>query len=315
MKLDKGQTDFPVTENDVLTLVETLIRQNIENVKSANRLEDAYTKYSDHEALGSVLEEAIIEKAKSYAYDKNAFDKTPKDPKLHVKYFDEYEALQYGVTIRRDDIRKVLSSKSIDDVEGMASKILDTLTQGDGADEYKNMRKGLYDAAFKDYSTVALGGNVPLNLKGVIYCAREMYNHLIGDNDDMTGVKFESATSPEDVRIAISEKLLDLIDVKELADTFNLSKEEMFGKIVKVTTTDLTDHSKDYTIFVYDKKALIEIERIYDYTQDISGKGRYINHYLTTERLYAHCDLYKGCKLDCSKAAKAELDTIVGPSA
>lgn len=311
-KLTEGVANFPATANDIYGLIETLIIQNIRSVKSANRLEDAYTLYDRTEDTGMVVEEAVIEKAKSYVFDKNAFDKTPKDPTLHVKYFKDYEAKQYGVTVRRNDIRKVLSSKSMDDVEGIASKIIDTLTQGEGADEFKEMRNGLYKAAFKDYSTVVLGGNVPLNLKGVIYAAREMYNHLIGDNSDMTGTEFESSTAPENVRIAISEKLLDLIDVKELADTFNLSKEEMFGKIVKVTTTDLTENDNDYVIYVYDKNALIELTRLREYSQDISGKGLFTNHYLTVERMYAHCDLFKGCKLDCSKAANAALTELIG---
>src|SRR5699024_6753063 len=51
---------------------------------------------------------------------------------------------------------------------------------------------------------------------------------------------------------------------------------------------------------------------IYDYTQDIVGRGRYTNHYLTTSRQYFYNDIFKACAIDCSQAAEAAKGEIFG---
>ena len=103
----------------------------------------------------------------------------------------------------------------------------------------------------------------------------------------------------------------NLIDVKEWAEVFNLQKEELFGKLVVVDVDDLSDHTYDYFVFVYDRKALGRATRIFDYTQDIIGSARYTNHYLTVERAYFHNGLFKGAYLDCTEACDTEKATII----
>ena len=96
-----------------------------------------------------------------------------------------------------------------------------------------------------------------------------------------------------------------------MANIFNLSKEELFGKLVIVDVDDLKDHTYDYFAYVYDRKALGRATRVFDFTQDIIGSARYTNHYLTIERAYFHNGLFKGCYIDCSEACASEKATIV----
>lgn len=310
-----GSDTFPVNANDVYDLVETIAVQNIRAVKSSNRIEDAFYDYVVEN--GAVIEEAIIEMASKQAFVKTgAPDLSPKDPNLDVKYFNNWEAKQFETTIRRSDIRKVIADKGTG-FDEVVSAILATLSEGEGYDDYKAMRDILNDKQNVGYDMSAQGGIFaglePKNMKGVIYCMREMYNALKATNkvglDATNGIL--QATPVEDIRIAVSESLLNLMDVVELANVFNLTKEELFGKLVVIPfEADAQDYDAG-RIVVYDRKALGRGTRLFEYSQDVIGKGLYTNHYLTTERCYFYNPLFKCVSLDCNTALTAEKATIL----
>lgn len=301
-----GSEDFPVNINDVYGLIETIASQNIRSVKSTNKIEDGLFYYDVEN--GTVIEEAVIEMAKGQAFDKNAYSFAPTDPVVHPLYFNNWEASQYATTVRRNDIRKIIANKGVG-IEEIISAILDTLTQGEGYDDFKKSRNLILNAPCKNYRAI-LGG-VPKTMKGVIYAARDMYNHVKSDNADLTSEEYVSSVPEGDIRVAITSKLLNLIDVAELAHVFNLSKEEMFGKLVVVDVDDLSESAAWYKLVVYDRKAMGRGRRLYEYSQDVSGKGLFTNHYLTDEMAFFYNGLFKACWLDCSKAAKSALADLV----
>ena len=305
-----GSDTFPVNANDVYDLVETIAVQNIRAVKSSNRIEDAFYDYVVDN--GAVIEEAIIAMAEKQSFVKTgAPDLSPKDPTLDVKYFNNWEAKQFQTTIRRSDIRKIIADKGTG-FDEVVSAILATLSEGEGYDDYKAMRDILNDHTNVGYDMSASGGIFagyePKNMKGVIYCMREMYNALKATNlvglDSSTGVL--QATPVEDIRIAVSESLLNLMDVVELANVFNLTKEELFGKLVVVPFEASANDFNSNFVVVYDRKALGRGTRLFEYSQDVIGKGLYTNHYLTTERCYFYNKLFKCVYLDCTSALDAE---------
>lgn len=301
-----GSATFPANTNDVYGLIETLAVQNIRGLKSYNRIVDGFYEYDVEN--GKVIEEAVIEMASAQAFDKTGPNFNPTDPSVKARYFNNFEPKQFKTTVRRDDIRAIIANKGTG-VEEVVAEILDTLSQGEGNYDFLQCRDVLYKAGFKNYRSI-LGG-VPATMKGVVYALRDMYNHLKANNSDLTDYSYVSATPEEDIYIALSPKVMNLIDVKEWAEVFNLQKEELFGKLVVVDVDDLTDHTYDYFVFVYDRKALGRATRIFDYTQDIIGSARYTNHYLTVERAYFHNGLFKGAYLDCSEACATEKATIV----
>ena len=179
-----GTDTFPVNANDVYDLVETIAVQNIRAVKSSNRIEDAFYDYVVEN--GAVIEEAIIVMANKQVFVKTgAPDLSPKDPNLGVKYFNNWEAKQFETTIRRSDIRKIIADKGTG-FDEVVSAILNTLSEGEGYDDYKAMRDILNNKTSVGYSMSATGGIFegfePKNMKGVIYCMREMYNALKATN-------------------------------------------------------------------------------------------------------------------------------------
>lgn len=309
LKNIEGTDEFPNNTNDVYDLVETIAVQNIRALKSTNRIVDGVYEYDIEN--GKVIEEAVIEMAEAQAFDKTKADFSPKDPVVHPKYFSNFDPVQFKTTIRRDDIRAIIANKGVG-VEDVVSQIMDTLSQGEGNDDFIKTRELIFGADFKNYREI-LGG-VPASMKGVIYALRDMYNHLKANNSDLTSAEYISATPSEDIRIALTPKVLNLIDVIELANTFNLSKEELFGKLVVVDCDDI-DEADWYKVCVYDRKALGRATRIYDYTQDIIGSARYSNHYLTVERAYFHNGLFKGAYIDCTEACvDAKADVVAEPT-
>lgn len=305
-----GSDSFPNNVNDVMDLVETIARQNIRAVKSANRLDDAVYRYEvDH---GKVIQEALIAKAASYAFDKDAYSRAPSDPTVYAKYFDNYGARQFETTTRVNDIRKIIADKGVG-VEDVVSEIISTLTTGDGYEDFIAVRNLLFNQYIPDYTSI-LGG-VPKNIRGAIYAARDMYNHLLNDNDDLTAGAgtddaFVSSTPREDIRVAMTDKMLNLMDVAELAHVFNLSKEELFGKLV-IVPADAGNEADWYKIVVYDRKAMGRATRLFEFTQEEVARGLYFNHYLTTDRAYFFNDLFKSAIIDCSVAAQSALDDLV----
>lgn len=304
----EGTNTYPQSYSDTLSLIEKLAVQNIRSVKSANKIVDGFFDYDIEN--GKVIEESIIKFATKQAFNKNSYSFAATDPVVVPRYFNNYKAVQFPVTIRRDDIRAIVANKGIG-VEGVVSEILDTMTQAESNNDFIEMRNAMFNADFVNYRSI-LGG-VPSSMKGVLYALRDMYNHLKSNNSDLTTLStYVSATPEQDIRIAVTPKLLNLIDVKELASIFNLEKEELFGKIVVVDVDDLASRDYDYIAFVYDRKALGRATRVYDVTQDVIGVGRYINYYLTVERAYFHNGLFKGAFLDCSAAATTDKATIIG---
>lgn len=306
-----GQETFPVTENAFYTAVETIARQEIRSVKSASRLDDAIYYYDLTEATGTVIEQAIIDKAKAQVFDPNNCKKVPFDPTVVVRYFADYETRQYYATLRRDEIRKIIANKG-QSAEDVAAEILDTTTQGNSADEFKFERDLLQKTNVYDFSTI-LGGK-PSSMKGVVFAMREMYNYLKGDNKEFTVLGFDSHTPESDIRIAVTERVMNLIDVTELANVLNLSKEELFGKLVVIPTTD--QQAPDlYKIIAYDRKAFARARRVYSLDPDECVSARFKNFILTVEDMYFYSPLFKATSLDITEAATAAFNGLITPNA
>lgn len=308
MPTNQGSATFPATANAFLDAVETIAQQNIRAVESTNLIEDAFYEYEVDD--GKVIEEAIIEMAEAQAFVPTAEgaqpDLSPLDPKLHIKYFNEWEEKQFKTTLRRDEIRAIIARG--ESAEAVASRIMGTLTSGEGDYDYAQMRAVIEDTSVGvDATTEVLGNKKPSNMKGVMYAIRKMFNAIKATND-VGGVPCKQGVPVEDIRIAISEDVLALIDMVELANLFNLSKEEILGKVVKLPYDENYDGTR---VLVYDRKALGRGTRLFEYGQDILGLARYSNHGLTTSRAYFYNNLFKALALDVSDAVTSAESEIM----
>lgn len=308
-----GSKDFPTNPNNFLTAVETIAQQNVRSVISTNKIEDAFYEYEVKD--GKVIEEAIIEMAQRQAFVPTAAgaqpDLSPLDPKLYIRYFNNFEENQFKVTKRPDEIRAVIARGMSE--EQLAAEILATLTAGEGDYDYSQMRKIIEDTTNVgvDASAALFANKVPLNAKGIMFALRKMFNAVKGTNTIGLGegISTKQGVPVEDIRIAVSENVLALIDMVELASLFNLSKEEIYGKIV------MLPYDSNYSgnrVLVYDRKALGRATRTFEYGQDNMQLARYTNFGLTTSRAYFYNPLFKCLSLDISKAVAAAEAELIG---
>lgn len=307
----KGSDTFPINVSDYYKAVETLAYQGIEAVKSSNPIENAFYDYPV-DGNGRVIEEAIIEMAKAKAFVPTAEgqqpDLSPLDPKLHVKYFNNYEKKQYKVTVRDEELDKVLLKGM--SPEAFATKIVDTLTQGEAFEDFKTEASFFAKANFVDAKT-AIGG-APLNMKGVLYAIREMASVIHATNKE-GGVPCEMSVDLADIRIAIPSDVKSLIDYTELANTFNMSVEEMKGHIVELPVHGAVTWPDSGTcVYVYDVHRLGRAIKKRKFVSDTISLQEYRNMGLNVDKGYLVNELAKGLYLDISNAITAAKGTIIG---
>lgn len=306
-----GSPNFPATANAFLAAVETIAQQNVRTVVSTNKIEDAFYEYEVKD--GKVIEEAIIAMAQAQSFVPTAEgsqpDLSPLDPDLFIRYFNNFEENQFKVTKRPDDIRAVIARGMSE--EKLAAEIVDTLTAGEGDFDYSQERAIIENASVGvDASTALFNGGVPQSSKGIMYAIRRMFNAIKATNTIGldASISTKQGVPVEDIRIAVSEDVLALIDMTELANLFNLSKEEILGKVV------MLPYDSNYSgnrVLVYDRKALGRATRTYEYGQDNFQLARYVNFGLTTSRAYFYNPLFKCLALDVTAAVTAEAGELI----
>lgn len=307
-----GSATFPATANAFLAAVETIAVQNVRAVESTNKIEDAFYEYEVKD--GKVVEEAIIAMAEAQSFtptpEGEQPDLSPLDPELYIRYFNNFEEKQFKTTLRRDEIRAIVAKGTSE--EEVAAEILSTLTSGEGDYDYTQERAIIENASVGIDASVALfNGGTPLNMKGVMYAIRKMFNAIKATNTIglAEGVSTKQGVPVRDIRIAVSEDVLALIDMVELASLFNLSKEEILGRVVVLP---FDENYSGNRVLVYDRKALGRATRTFDYSQDVLGLARYSNHGLTTSRAYFYNGLFKCLSLDITDAVTAAMGEIIG---
>lgn len=304
----QGSQYFPANENEALTLIETLAKQEIRNVKSTNRIIDGL--YYDDIELGKVVEKAMLRRAKKVTFNRNKCwcDGAPLDPEVVVRYFNNWEIGQWETAIREDDIEAVIAGNRGATVESVTADILDTLTQGEGKEDFTKERNLILNTNAVNYATVI--GATPADMTGVLYVMRDMYNQIRYDMDGYTDIGESSSTPEEDIRVAVTDKLLALMDITELANVFNLEKVDIMGKIVVIPAGDLPK-AQWYKVFVYDRMRFERYTRKFKYEQSLPQPGQFVKAILTTDRMYIECTLFKAAQIDCTAAATAKYNEIM----
>lgn len=305
---DTGVTpaNFDPLENEFINDVEKFAKRTIELARSTNPLNDAFPEIDIEN--GTDIEKMILKMAKSYDFDPTAaLGWAQKDPEALALIFSQWNAKQFEATYREEEWRKVaLNGESAEDVGAL---VADTMTEGEGYEDFINLQIPFVNPqSFVDYRTIA--GRAPADMDGVLYMARDMYHHITATNNDSNkGFEFENTCPESEARIVMSSKLLDLNDVTKMANIFNMSKADFIGKLI-VFNADNLPEAQRYFVTVLDRRAIVRGKRLFRISKDVSGRGLFVNFFLTVSRLYGICHLFKGVQLDCYTAAKAVLDKI-----
>ena len=116
-----------------------------------------------------------------------------------------------------------------------------------------------------------------------------------------------------DIRIAIPSDIKSVIDYAELANTFNMSVEEIKGHVVELPSrANVTWPDNGTCVYVYDIHHLGKAVRKRNYAQDYLKTLEYGNFVLNTDKCYLVNGLAKGLFLDVSKAVTAAKAQMIG---
>lgn len=309
---NNGSASFDAKMNEWYNMLEGIVWQSLNEVDMDDPLRDDDAVFfwdckPETGATGQTIETSIIAAAEGQAYSpKGAPDFTGVDSKFYTRFFNKWIDKQYPAQVNRDEARKAASGKGVS-ANDIAEKIVNSLSQGESQDDFYARRSLLMDSPVPNFSTVI--GGVPATMDGAIWAIREAYNYLTSINSGLASGPYASRVRPEDVRIAITDKALNLIDVVRLANVFNLEKDDLLGRIVVVRAGDLPA-AQQYRAVVYDRKAMNVAEFTFDYTQDIIGQKRKTLHYLTVSRQYFYNSLFKACAIDLTVAAQSAIATL-----
>lgn len=307
-----GSASFDAKMNEWYNMLEGIVRQSLNDVQMDDPLRDDDAVFfwdckPETGATGQTIEASIIAAAQGQAYSPDgAPDFTGVNPKFYTRFFREWIDVQYETQVNRDEARKAASGKGVSE-DDIAQYIVDSLAQGESRDDFYARRDLLMNSPVPNFSAII--GGVPTTMDGAIWAIREAYNYLTSINSGLASGPYASRVKPEDVRIAITDKALNLIDVVRLANVFNLEKDALLGRIVVVRAGDLPAEQQ-YRAVIYDRKAMNVAEFTYDYTQDIIGQKRKTLHYLTISRQYFYNSLFKACAIDLTVAAQAAVATL-----
>lgn len=313
-KTNAGSATFEAKMNEWYNMLEGIVRQSLNDVQMDDPLRDDDAVFfwdckPETGATGQTIETSIIAAAQGQAYSPDgAPDFTGVNPKFYTRFFREWIDVQYETQVNRDEARKAASGKGVSEND-IAQYIVDSLAQGESRDDFYARRDLLMNSPVPNFSEII--GGVPSTMDGAIWAIRKAYNYITSINKGLASGPYASRTKPEDVRIAITDDALNLIDVVRLANVFNLEKDDLLGRIVVVRAGDLPAEQQ-YRAVIYDRKAMNVAEFTYDYTQDVIGQKRKTLHYLTVSRQYFYNSLFKACAIDLTAAATAARKTLVG---
>lgn len=311
-KTNAGSTTFDAKMNEWYNMLEGIVRQSLNDVQMDDPLRDDDAVFfwdckPETGATGQTIETSIIAAAQGQAYSPDgAPDFTGVNPKFYTRFFREWIDVQYETQVNLDEARKAASGKGVSEND-IAQYIVDSLAQGEIRDDFYARRDLLMNSPVPNFSKII--GGVPTTMDGAIWAIREAYNYLTSINEGLASGPYASRVKPEDVRIAITDKALNLIDVVRLANVFNLEKDDLLGRIVVERAGDLPAEQQ-YRAVIYDRKAMNVAEFTYDYTQDVIGQKRKTLHYLTVSRQYFYNSLFKACAIDLTVAAQAAVATL-----
>lgn len=305
--MEKAVTVFTPKMNEYLNEVNKFCSQYIYALQSTNPLDEFFPV--EEVSNGDAVEISVIAKAEAQAFDPTGVNIWKKHKPVIATNWnpDAWDEKQFIVTLEPVEIRKaMLANKS---PEETAAKIIDTLTQGCENYRYKSLREIMVAKGFyKDYATI--GKYTAKNLSGVLFIAKDAYNHLRATNaDSCPSTTIEMETPASDIYTLIPSKVVDLLDTTELSNLYNLEKASLIGKIIVVNVDDLPEENW-FKIKVIDKKVVRRYRRTYDFSEDRNNTGRFSQQILFNDEMNFLCGLFKAVEIDATAACNAKLIEI-----
>lgn len=205
----------------------------------------------DRIPLGAIGQEIFINpiKARKFNVDDFAGLLAKYNADIKVQYTEVNSDLQYVVTVTRQKLRDAFTSweKLNEFVDGLVS----ALYNGAYIDDFR-LTKALVSSAYAGnnvvYKTITAVSS-EATAKAFVKEARKLYKHFQFPSSDYNawykvggyGNAVVTWSNPDDIVFLIRADVSTELDVDVLASAFNMSKTDLYGKVIEVDNFDVYD--------------------------------------------------------------------------
>lgn len=266
---------------NVLGPIEKIARQAVFNVIADDRLSPLEKGALNN---GADVEQIVVQLAESTAYNPDSVTNfSANNPNLAVRYFKAHTERTYKVKVADKEIRKIRLAGSEEDIAGM---IASSLTNGYIQENYEAIRDMFEDSDIRD-TAVTLSATVEKNdYKAILLAIKNAVSGMTFVNDDYNGAGIRRRTRLDDIVILMPYTVKNAIDVNELAGVFNLSKDELPGRMIEI------DSANADFIYILDRNAAQIYTFYYGMESARNIDGKYTEFNLTVDKMYALSPLF-----------------------
>ena len=277
--------------NDTYEGIDKIFRSDIVVAEGRNTLEGFY---KGEAVNGRIKEELFIEMATPYNFtqDNTQYVFKGNDAGVHFVYYGDWNYEQSNKELFDYKVREMLNNgQTIDEI---ASGIVASIRNGDNDKIYTDL-KGLLLSAKADmtpYETATVS-----NEEELLLAIRDAVSDFEFANN--TYCAYKHRTLKDNIRVIISAKLVNRIDVVKLANTLNIDRAEIDTLFWKVDTTD-------NVVYIVDKNA------IGYFTKNTRGYSKRLEelrktiYYFDNDKLYYYSNLFKATYLTFVPATEGE---------
>lgn len=233
------------------------------------------------------IEEIYVARAIGYDYDPNgtgALDRVK--PTVKTQYHQVDYAKDFQVTIQDKQVRKGFLTRG--GVSRMANEIIESLHTGAEYEEYTKCLEILdtiatnskYKKEVTDVTDLASAKAFTKELKKTI--------KKMGLRSE-TFATVENHCKPKDMILFLNMDWSIEMDVEMLAQAFNMTKQEI-NECTIIEIPELTTNKNTMAILC-DERALQIYDTYYGLEPQRNAKGKFTNHFLSTEKIFSHSNL------------------------
>ena len=275
--------DFTPTVN-TLGPIEKIAKQAVYNVIADDHL---FPLEKGAVNNGADVEQIVVPLAESTAYDPDSVTNfSASNPELAVAYFKAHTERTFKTKVSDKEIRKIRLAGSEEDIAGM---IASALSQGYMQENYEAIRDMFFDADVYNAAITDAGSVGTEDYKGILQLLKDTVSGMTFVNDTYNKAGIKRRTRTEDIFILMPYFVKTALDVQELAGVFNLSKDEIEGRII---VTDKKEAGGTAHIFVLDRNAAQIYTFYYGMESARNIDGKYTEFNLTVDKMYALSPLF-----------------------
>ena len=233
------------------------------------------------------IEEIYIARAVGYDYDPDgtgALDRVK--PSVTTQYHQVDYAKDFQVTIQDKQVRKGFTSK--EGVTRIANEIMESLHTGAEYEEYLKCLEILDTLATNSkYKKEVTDITDQRSAMDFVKEIKKTINKM--EKRGTTFATVENHCKPSQMMLFLNEDWDVEMDVEMLAQAFNMSKQEI-DDCVKIKIPELTTN-KNTKAILCDERALQIYDTYYGLEPQRNAKGKFTNHFLSTEKIFSYSNL------------------------